>query len=367
MRNVLCTVITAALLLAGCGDNPSEPGNPTPSDLSAEFTGEIEEPPMSCQVTLEWTMCPDDDFERYTLFRSPDPGIEDDTTGADNLVSGFSADVTQFLDDDVIWGSSYHYALLTMNTQGFVSFSNEAEITTPEAPLPAGMEFVTVPAGSFEMGSPPGDPGSFEAERPVHTVTFDYSFEIMTTEVTQAMWEELMQNPWSDPSHFSGPDRPVDNILWEECLAFADAMNELDPGHEYRLPSEAEWEYACRAGTTTRFYWGDDPGYTEIWQYAWFSENSGGETHPVGEKLPNSLGLFDMSGNGWEWCLDTWHADYEGAPADGSAWMEGSADHIIRGGGWIIGGRYCRSAHREYISAGNTYSFLGFRLVRTAR
>lgn len=367
MNKRVYLLVIAVFLSAGCGDNPSESGNPTPSELSVEFTGEIEEPPMCCEVTLSWTICPDDDFERYTLFRSTAPGIESDTTGAVNLGSHFSANTLQFIDSDVLWGSSHHYALRTMNTQGLATFSNEVEIETPEVPLPEGMEFVPVRAGSFEMGSPPGDPGSFEKERPVHTVTFNYSFEIMTTEVSQAMWEELMQYILDNPSQFYGPDRPVDSVLWEECQEFADAMNELDPAHEYRLPSEAEWEYACRAGTTTRFYWGDDPDYSQILEYAWFSENSGDETHPVGEKLPNSLGLFDMSGNGWEWCLDTWHPDYEGAPSDGSAWVEGSANHIIRGGGWIIGGRYCRSAHREYISAGNTHNFLGFRLVRTAR
>jgi len=367
VRNAVCMMALFVVLLSGCGGNPSDPGNPTSSYLCAFFSGETEEPPMFCQLTLNWSECPDSDFESYTLFRSMNPGIAADTSGADNLGSFTSANIMQFTDEGVGWGSSYHYALLTMNTQGLVSWSNEAEITTPEVPLPAGMEFVELPAGSFEMGSPPGEPGSFEGERPVHTVTFDYSFEIMTTEVTQAMWEELLQNPWSDPSHFTGPDRPVDNILWEECQEFVDAMNALDPVHEYRLPSEAEWEYACRAGTATRFYWGDDPEYSQILQYAWFSENSGGETHPVGEKLPNSLGLFDMSGNGWEWCQDTWHSNYEGAASDGSAWVDGSDDHIIRGGGWVIGARYCRSAHREYISAGNTYSFLGFRLVRTAR
>jgi len=367
VRNAVCMMALFVVLLSGCGGNPSDPGNPTSSYLCAFFSGETEEPPMFCQLTLNWSECPDSDFESYTLFRSMNPGIAADTSGADNLGSFTSANIMQFTDEGVGWGSSYHYALLTMNTQGLVSWSNEAEITTPEVPLPAGMEFVELPAGSFEMGSPPGEPGSFEGERPVHTVTFDYSFEIMTTEVTQAMWEELLQNPWSDPSHFTGPDRPVDNILWDECQEFVDAMNALDPVHEYRLPSEAEWEYACRAGTTTRFYWGDDPDYSQITQYAWFSENSGGETHPVGEKLPNSLGLYDMSGNGWEWCQDTWHSNYEGAPSDGSAWVDGSDDHIIRGGGWVIGARYCRSAHREYISAGNTYSFLGFRLVRTAR
>lgn len=365
--SALFVLVMAIAFLSGCGNSPSGPGNPTSSYLYAFFSGETEEPPMLCELTLNWSECPDSDFESYTLYRSQNPGIASDTANADNMGSFPSANTMQFTDDGVVWDSSYHYSLLTMNSQGLASWSNEVGIATPEAPLPSGMEFVLVPAGSFEMGSPVGDPGSFEAERPVHTVTFDYSFEIMTTEVTQTMWEELMQYIWGNPSQFYGPDRPVDSVLWERCQLFADAMNELDPSHVYRLPSEAEWEYACRGGTTTRFYWGDDPDYSQIGQYAWYSENSGGETHPVGEKLPNSSGLFDMSGNGWEWCLDTWHSNYEGAPADGSPWVEGSEDHIIRGGGWVISGRYCRSAHREYISAGNTYSFLGFRLVRTSR
>jgi len=238
--------------------------------------------------------------------------------------------------------------------------------TGPSVPtLPEGMEFVAIPAGSFEMGAPAEEEGTEFDERPVHTVTFNYSFEMMTTEVTQAMWEEVMGN---NPSHFSGANLPVECVTWDECQNFADAMNDLDPDHVYRLPSESEWEYCCRAGTTTRFYWGDDPGETEIGDYAWWNSNSNDTTHPVAQKLPNDWGLYDMSGNVEEWCEDFWHDSYTGAPSDGSPWLVPAGSYIInRKGCWNSLPEDCRSAQRGGSLPGDYNFDLGFRLVRTAR
>ena len=186
-----------------------------------------------------------------------------------------------------------------------------------------GMRFVEIPAGSFDMGS-----DRPEWERPIHRVRVK-GFWLGVTEVTQAQWQAVMG---SNPSHFkeAGPNAPVEMVSWEDAQAFIEKLNALDPGRRYRLPSEAEWEYACRAGSTEETY----GPWEEI---AWIQENSGGTTHPVGLKRPNGFGLHDMLGNVTEWAQDTWHDGYVGAPVDGSARMEpGVAQHALRGGGWDL-------------------------------
>jgi len=229
------------------------------------------------------------------------------------------------------------------------------EVTT----LPDGMEFVSIPSGSFLMGSP-----AFEADRGCderqHTVTVE-SFELMTTEVTQGMWEEVMgTNPAHD--YGVGDDYPVYYVTWHDCQDFIDRLNSLDTMHEYRLPSEAEWEYACRAGTTMAYYWGE----TMRDEYCWCWDNSDGALHPVGRKLPNAWGLYDMSGNVWEWCQDVYTAEYVECPANGAAYIGSGSYRVYRGGGWSLDAQYCRSAFRNVDSPGCSYSSLGFRLARSA-
>jgi len=227
------------------------------------------------------------------------------------------------------------------------------------------IEFVSIPQGSFEMGAPLVEQGSSSYERPTHTVIFDYDFEMMTTEVTQGMWIEIME---SNPSTSCGVggNYPVYYIRWNDCQEFIAKLNEMDPSHTYRLPSESEWEYCCRAGSTTRFYWGEDSSEIEINAYAWWSGNSVGTTHPVAEKLPNDWGLYDMSGNVYEWCADKWHSDYTNAPTDGSAWVSGTrSGYVRRGGCWYGAATRCRSAFRHYGSPNYWSNNLGFRLVRT--
>jgi len=226
------------------------------------------------------------------------------------------------------------------------------------------MEFVAIPSGSFMMGNPPG--GVFNRggdERPYHEVHIK-SFELLSTVVTQKLWESVMgSNPARDKG--VGENYPVYNVSWNDCQEFISKLNAIDPAHTYRLPSESEWEYACRAGTTTKYYWGDSASESVMGRYCWYWNNSNSSTHPVAQKEPNAWGLYDMSGNVWEWCEDKWHTSYSGAPTDGSAWTSGSSSYrVSRGGSWYSYASSCRSADRSYSSPGSSYDALGFRLSR---
>ncbi len=215
-----------------------------------------------------------------------------------------------------------------------------------------GMRFVEIPEGTFDMGEKarPG-PG----EQPVHRVTVS-SFWMSVTEVTQAQWQRVMG---SNPSHFklAGPNAPVEMVTWDDAQAFMKKLDALEPTWRHRLPSEAEWEYACRAGTK------DDP-YGPADAVAWTRENSGGTTHPVALKRPNAFGLYDMLGNVPEWCEDAWHPDYNGAPADGSAWAGTGPYHTLRGGGWDLPAFFLHAALRGPL---DPIHRLGFRVVRVPR
>ena len=168
-----------------------------------------------------------------------------------------------------------------------------------------------------------------------------------------------------NPSYFKGDDLPVENVSWDDVQEFIKKLNEKENTHKYRLPSEAEWEYAARAGTTTRYSFGDDD--SELKEYAWFSENLGDMTHPVGKKGANPWGLYDVHGNIWEWVQDERHDTYNGAPIDGSAWRDGvSTRQVVRGGCWFCSAWACRSAYRKNYDPGNRRYNLGFRLLQEA-
>jgi formylglycine-generating enzyme required for sulfatase activity len=163
-------------------------------------------------------------------------------------------------------------------------------------------------------------------------------------------------------SRFKGDDLPVENVSWNDAKEFCRKLSQMT-GKEYRLPTEAEWEYACRAKTTGA-YAGD------LDAMAWYSKNSDSRTHPVGQKQPNAFGLYDMHGNVWEWCEDVWHDNYNGAPDDGRAWVDISARgsyRVVRGGGWNGNAVLCRSAFRVWVTPGGRHVSLGFRLLRTYR
>ena len=235
----------------------------------------------------------------------------------------------------------------------------------PECP-----EMVVLPSGSFLMGSQSDfapDPFTNEKskvsgmpdEKPLHRVQIQ-SFAIGKYEVTQEQWHAVMGN---NPSKNKGRSLPAEQISWDDIQQFIVKLNQKT-GQKYRLPSEAEWEYAARAGTTTAWSFGNDdskPG-----NYAWYSQNSGGKTQAVGQKMPNAFGLFDMHGNVWEWTQDCWHNNYAGAPTDGSPWITNCASNlrVRRGGSWYDNPTNLRSA----IRAGSNPVFWngggGFRLTR---
>lgn len=246
-----------------------------------------------------------------------------------------------------------------------------------ELPKGVTLEMVRVPSGSFQMGRYLNEEGSLESEDPQHTVTFAKGFWIGKYEVTKAQWEAVMDtSPWEGRNQIiTDPDSPAVFVSWDDVHVFIATLNAhilrtRQGVSGCRLPSEAKWEYACRANTTTRFYWGDDLDFEDIDNYAWWGGNAWEEderyAHVVGQKTPNDWGLCDMSGNVWEWCEDEYHENYVGAPTNGSAW-ETSIEpltYVIRGGSWTGGsGTFCRSAYRGSNIPSGKNSSLGFRVA----
>jgi len=216
------------------------------------------------------------------------------------------------------------------------------------------IELVRIPPGSFMMGSN----NSSSVQSPVHQVTIDYSFYIGKFEVTQAQWQSVMGN---NPSRFRGCGRcPVEQISWADAKAFLRRLNQMNDGNTYRLPTEAEWEYACRAGTKTEFLFGDSPSEEQAKLFGNYNRQ---KTMPIGSFEPNAFGLFDMTGNVSEWCEDQWHDSYKGAPNDGGAWIDSGTSkvRVHRGGSWELTVFSMSSASR---SANDTRAAtIGFRVV----
>jgi formylglycine-generating enzyme required for sulfatase activity len=220
-----------------------------------------------------------------------------------------------------------------------------------------GIEFVLIPAGSFTMGTPDNEPERNSDESPVHKVTISHSFYIGKYELTQAQFVAMMGY---NPSKFKGKNRPVDSVTWPEAVKFCKKLSEMT-GQKYRLPTEAEWEYACRANTSTTFYWGNDIDDA----YAWYKENSEGTTHPVGMKKPNPWGLYDICGNIEEWCCDWYSRTYEsnGHVKDPQGPDSGEL-RVRRGGCWYHTAPCLRSGNRFYYQPDERHAQIGFRVVR---
>ena len=254
-----------------------------------------------------------------------------------------------------------HAAELTANAEAETRAA-EIKRRTADGTVPAnmtnrvGMEFVLIPPGSFMMGSDK----VLKNEQPVHQVTISKGFYMGKYEVTQEQWEAVMG---TNPSFFKAKNLPVDKVTWNDCIAFVAQLNTEKDEYTYRLPSEAEWEYAARAGTTGE-YAGD------LDSIAWYWKGPGGRSHPVGCKQPNAFGLFDMYGNVWEWCQDWYHDSYMGAPSDGSAWLTGGVQkyHVVRGGSFKHDPAFCRAAFRLKVNwLATKFISAGFRVVASAR
>jgi formylglycine-generating enzyme required for sulfatase activity len=225
---------------------------------------------------------------------------------------------------------------------------------------------IVVPAGHFVMGSPPAEADRSPSEGPPHGVTIAKPFAVGRTEVTFAQWDACVAagacRTVGDSTWGRG-DRPVINVGWSDAMQYADWLAKMT-GKPYRLLSEAEWEYAARAGTTTRFSFGDDD--TELGRYAWYFKNSDRKSQAVGTKAPNGFGLYDMHGNVYEWVADPWHETFENAPSDGSVWRDNPMPnrHVARSGSWFFDAKNLRSAARVGPPSNLQDGNVGFRVAR---
>ena len=240
------------------------------------------------------------------------------------------------------------------------------------------IELVTIQGGSFLMGSPKDEEGRHKDEGPQHEVKVP-SFLMGKFPVTQSQWRVVAALPEvkleldADPSFFKGNNRPVERVSWYEAVEFCQRLSR-QTGSEYRLPTEAEWEFACRAGTCTPFCFGttltsDLANYDANYTYGDGLKGQYREqTTDVGSFPANDLGLYDMQGNVWEWCQDHWHSNYDGAPTDGSVWLTNNknASRVLRGGSWFSYPWNCRSAYRDYLTPDLRLITFGFRVVCSA-
>ncbi len=292
---------------------------------------------------------------------------------------------------------TFSFDVVTVNAQGqqISRRKGQAQYFTEDLGQGVKLELVAIPSGVFRMGSPVGEEGRdwyknfdetlTDPEGPQHQVSLP-SFWLGRYPVTQSQWRivatlpQVQRELQPDPSKFKGDHRPVEQVSWFEAVEFCERLSRKT-GRQYRLPSEAEWEYACRAGTTTPFHYGDTIT-TDLANYRGTDWDYKGKTYPgfygqgprgvyreqttnVSGFPPNAFGLYDMHGNVWEWCLDYWHNNYQEAPTDGSAWIAGSNDkyRLLRGGSWDVDPTGCRSATRNWDEPDSRYSLIGFRVV----
>lgn len=273
---------------------------------------------------------------------------------------------------------TFEFETVTVNRSGAIikRETHQAKYFTEDLGKGASLDMVYIPDGTFMMGSPEGE--GYDQERPQHEVTVP-AFFMGKYPITQAQWRAVAALPKvarrlkSDPSYFKGDNRPVENIFWDDAVEFCARLSSKT-GKHYRLSSEAEWEYACRAGTTTPFYFGETIT-SELANYdgsETFADELKGEyreeTTNVGIFSGNAFGLFEMHGNVWEWCADSWHKNYNEAPADGKAWLnkndndnQNNTIKLLRGGSWNNNPENCRSAFRYYYGY-NSFN-IGFRVV----
>jgi formylglycine-generating enzyme required for sulfatase activity/uncharacterized caspase-like protein len=282
--------------------------------------------------------------------------------------------------------NQFEFDIVKVDAQGQIinRSRGHAEFFAEDLGNGVALDMVSIPGGKFLMGSPESEEGRYDSESPQHTVTVP-PFFMGKFPVTQAQWkavagfDKVKIDLEPDPSNFKGGNRPVESVSWDDAVEFC-ARLAKKTGKVYRLPSEAEWEYACRAGTTTPFYFGetittDLANYRGTdWEYKGtiypgnYGQAPKGEyreqTTDVGKFPANPFGLFDMCGNVWELCQDEWHENYNNAPTDGSAWLAGNDNQsLLRGGSWGSDPRHCRSANRLRYARADRDNDVGFRVV----
>ena len=302
---------------------------------------------------------------------------------ADVYIDGTKVGQTPFVATDILVGSHTvkitrsgyedYTATLTVREGETASLSatlkkGETQVATPQGgtaltgtlvPITVnGVTFnmIKVEGGTFTMGATSEQRSdAYSDEKPVHQVTLS-SYYIGETEVTQALWQAVMGN---NPSSFKGENRPVEEVSWDDCKTFISKLNSLT-GKHFRLPSEAEWEYAARGGNKSQGY--KYSGSNTLGNVAWYTDNSGNETHPVNTKSPNELGIYDMSGNVWEWCQD-WEGAYSSSSQTNPTGASSGSHRVLRGGGWGSSARYCRVSNRVSYAPDDRDYGLGLRLV----
>lgn len=275
----------------------------------------------------------------------------------------------------------FRFEVVTVDRQGKITkrSQHQAQYFVEDLGKGVSLEMVAIPSGTFLMGSPDTEEGHQDSESPQHQVTLS-PFYMGKYPVTQAQWQAVAALPQvkqplnPDASAFKGATRPVECVSWDDAVEFCARLSR-QTGREYRLPSEAEWEYACRAGTTTPFYFGETiTPYLANYKGSYYTYGAASlllsreQTTDVGRFLPNAFGLYDMHSNVWEWCADSWHNNYQGAPSDGRAWNDN--DHrvrLLRGGSWYFNPWGCRSASRYNFDAEFRYDYgFGVRVVCAA-
>ena len=248
--------------------------------------------------------------------------------------------------------------VLTTNSSSSVASGSSLTGNTISIPVKDGIsiDMVRVEVGTFTMGATPEMKNPDDDEKPAHQVTLTNDYYIGKYEVTQALWQAVMN---SNPSYFKGDNLPVEQVSWNDCQEFISKLNSIT-GKTFRLPTEAEWEYAARGGKKNRGY--QYSGSNNISDVAWYDNNSGSKTHAVGSKQANELGIYDMSGNVWEWCQD-WKGFYSSSSQVNPTGANSGSHRVIRGGSWIHAARNCRSSFRSNFTPDSRNDYLGFRLV----
>ena len=241
-------------------------------------------------------------------------------------------------------------------SSNMVGSSTSGSVITIPVKDGISIEMVKVEAGSFNMGATPEMQNPDEDEKPVHRVTLTNNYYIGKYEVTQALWKIVMG---SNPSNSKGDNLPVENVSWNNCQKFISKLNKLT-GKSFCLPTEAEWEFAARGGKKSRGY--QYSGSNTLGDVAWYEGNSGSKTHAVGTKQPNELGIYDMTGNVYEWCQD-WYGSYSSSPQTNPIGAVSGSCRVYRGGCWVSSARNCRTSYRGRRTPDFRYGFLGLRLV----